>query len=119
MRIHITPVSMGSVEAKGLLIAPERPDAIPEHAQWLGGVGAGSWFALHHDATMGRYQYRIQRFSPDGGLECDGTYFLDDDYIDLGQPYQFTYLSHCEVCTVLQGDQKFILELVNYPIAEV
>lgn len=103
---------MGSVEAKGLLVAPERPETIPEQAQWLGGVGAGSWFTLHHDATMGRYQYRIQRFAPDGDIECDRIYFLEDDYLDIDQAYQFSYLSHCELCTIIQGDHIFVLKAI-------
>ena len=106
---------MGVVESRGALVAPELPDNIPEHAQWLGGVGAGSWFTLLQDKSMEKFQYRVQRFSSDGDEECNGLFYLADDIIDMNKPYQFTYLSHCEICTITQEGKKFVLEVINYP----
>ena len=41
---------------------------IPEKAQWLSGtVGSGSWFFI----SVENSKYRIQRFCPEGKLECD------------------------------------------------
>ena len=110
-----TPAQMVLVESRGLLETPERVNNIPDSAQWLGGVGAGSWFVLHHDNSMGKYQYRVQRFSMSGELECDALFYLEDAIIDMNKPYHFSYLSHCEKCTILQGEQKFVLEVIYYP----
>ena len=107
---------MVRVKSRGLLEAPERPNSLPENAQWLGGVGAGSWFALHQDMSMGKYQYRVQRFAPNGEVECDGYFYLHDEVIDLSKPYEFTYLSHCEMCTIIQNSKKLILEAIYYPV---
>ena len=104
-----------TVESRGLLDAPQRHANIPENAQWLGGVGAGSWFCLSNDDKMGKFQYGIQRYAPTGEKECDGLFYLEDEFIDLNQPYQFTYLSHCEKCTILQGEREYILEAIHYP----
>ncbi|MBL4755731.1 MAG: hypothetical protein JKY52_19320 [Flavobacteriales bacterium] len=106
---------MSAVESRGLLEAPERHVNIPENAQWLGGVGAGSWFCLLFYETMSKFQYRIQRFAVSGEKECDSLFYLEDDVLDANLPYQFTYLSHCQKCTILQGDREFILEAIRYP----
>ncbi|MBL4657944.1 MAG: hypothetical protein JKX73_08090 [Flavobacteriales bacterium] len=106
---------MDHVEERGLLEAPQRPVNIPDNALWLGGVGAGSWFALFHDESMGKFQYRIQRFGPGGDKECDGFFYLDNEIIDMNKPYQFTYLSHCAMCTIMQTGKKFVLEAIYYP----
>ena len=106
---------MNTVESRGLLEAPQRHVDIPENAQWLGGVGAGSWFCLLNNDTMGKFQYRIQRYASSGEKECDGLFYLEDEIIDTNLPYQFTYLSHCQKCTIIQGDREFILEAIQYP----
>lgn len=107
---------MEMVKSRGMLEAPERPVDIPEHAQWLGGVGAGSWFVLYHDTSMDKSHYRIQRFSPRGGLECDGMFYLEGASIDLNRPYKFTYLSHCKMCTIVQEGVKYQLEVTAPPL---
>ena len=38
---------------------PIKNEKIPEGSQWLGGIGAGSWFYL----TKQSDQYKIERFS--------------------------------------------------------
>ena len=109
---------MDAVKSRGLLEAPVRPTNIPDNAQWLGGVGAGSWFLLEHDSTMGKYQYSIQRFNPNGDKECEELFYLEDNIIDMNKPYQFTYLSHCEMCTIIQEGKEFVLKrlhLTNKP----
>ena len=56
---------------------PHKLKNIPEKAQWLGGVGAGSWFYIEKKDE----NYEISRFSPKGDLECRGVFKTEDSYI--------------------------------------
>ena len=74
---------------------------IPEKAQWLSGtVGSGSWFLI----SVENSKYRIQRFCPEGKLECDRIFTVDNSTFDLHIDYQFTFLSHCKECTIIQNE---------------
>ena len=74
---------------------------IPKKAQWLSGtVGSGSWFSIAEEGN----KYRIQRFSPEGKLECDRLFTTDNITFDLNIDYQFTFLSHCKECTIIQNE---------------
>lgn len=80
---------------------PKRHINIPEKAQWLcGTVGSGSWFSITEEES----KYRIQRFSPEGKLECDRLFASDNTDFDLNLDYQFTFLSHCKECTIIQNE---------------
>ncbi len=86
----------------GTYIEPTKPNNVPNEAQWLAGTGTGAWFYL--EPTHEPDKYRICRFSPKGILECDRI--LQHEGAELfvaSQDYQFTYLSHCQKCTVLQN----------------
>tara|TARA_B100000900_G_scaffold129543_1_gene109558 strand:+ start:4417 stop:4701 length:285 start_codon:yes stop_codon:yes gene_type:complete len=82
---------------------PERLKSIPNEAQWLGGIGAGSWFVLIKESN----KYCIQRYSSKGILECEGTFNVNDSSFNINETYAFTYLSHCSLCTVIQKNKKY------------
>ena len=86
---------------------PKKTKNIPKGAQWLGGIGAGSWFCLSKESK----DYQIKRFSPYGKLECEGMFVVDDNSFRIEESFEFTYLSHCSLCTVLQNDKKFKFSL--------
>ena len=86
---------------------PKKTKNIPKGAQWLGGIGAGSWFCLSKESK----DYLIKRFSPYGKLECEGFFVVDDNSFRIDESFEFTYLSHCSLCTVLQNDKKFKFSL--------
>ena len=86
---------------------PKKTKNIPDGAQWLGGIGAGSWFFLLKKSTY----YQIKRFSAYGNLECKGLFVVDDNSFRIEESFEFTYLSHCSLCTVLQNDKKFKFSL--------
>jgi len=74
---------------------------IPEKAQWLSGtVGSGSWFFISAEKS----HYRIQRFCSEGNLECDKIFTVDNSTFDIEFDYQFTFLSHCKECTIIQNE---------------
>jgi hypothetical protein len=79
---------------------PVLPINIPSDSQWLSGVGAGSWFTMETE----QQEYRIKRFSPEGKLECDRLFTVDDNSFKIKTEYQFTYLSHCKECTIIQNE---------------
>ena len=82
---------------------------IPKKAQWLSGtVGSGSWFSI----TDEKNKYRIKRFSPEGKLECDRIFTVDNSAFDLHIDYQFTFLSHCKECTIIQNEITY--KFYNY-----
>ena len=87
--------------------SPKKLENIPEKAQWLGGIGAGSWFCILKQSNF----YQITRFSEKGTIECQGLFVVDDGSFSIEEDYVFTYLSHCSICTVIQNGKKFKFKL--------
>ena len=79
------------------------PKNISKKAQLIEGVGASSWFTIIQEEHL----YRIERFSPEGELECSKLFEVKPNNFDINDRYQFTYLSHCKECTIIQNDQVF------------
>ena len=80
-----------------------KPAKIQESAQLLKGIGASSWFTIKSEGPL----YRIERFSPQGELECSRIFRVDSNTFDINQEYKFTYISHCKKCTILQNDRTY------------
>ena len=87
-----------------VLAPPKRPSMLPENAQWLAGVGAGSWFVLAKETGTTSNTVRITRYSPQGVEECTGL-FTSDTPFDEGQDFLIHYPSHCAIVTVYQYDK--------------
>ena len=85
-----------------VLPAPLKVEKLPKGVIWLSGEGAGSWFFIsesHHENI-----FLIQRFSPEGVLECEGEFFIENELkFDLNNDYELTYPSHCSKVTVIQN----------------
>ena len=79
------------------------PKNISKKAQLIEGVGASSWFTISHEENL----YRIERFSPEGALECSKLFTVSPNNFDVHAQYKFTYLSHCKECTIIQNEQVF------------
>lgn len=95
----------------GTIHPPILPSGLPKDCQWLAGEGAGTWFHLSKPSNLLEEEFRIRRYSPEGKLDCDHTFILssrNNVEFDIGKPFKFTYLSHCQKCTILQNDQKYI-----------
>ena len=90
---------------------PVLPNCIPDTSQWLAGQGAGSWFWMAETETENRFQ--IKRFSPKGVLECDRVFTCNETGFQYSKPFEFTYLSHCAFCTVIQNDSKFTFGFIK------
>ncbi|MGY8931798.1 MAG: DUF6695 family protein [Flavobacteriales bacterium] len=84
----------------------ETPQNIPNHSQWLAGIGAGSWFCIIKEFSL----FKIKRFSKLGVLECSGLFEIDKSGFSLDEQYTFTYLSHCQLCTIIQKNKTYIFK---------
>jgi len=80
-----------------------KPANIKETAQLIKGIGASSWFTLKSEEDL----YRIERFSPEGELECSRLFRADPNTFDINHEYEFTYISHCKECTILQNNEPY------------
>ena len=76
------------------------PKNISKNAQLIKGVGASSWFTISKE----RQYYRIERYALDGELECSGLFKAELHSFDINSKYKFTYISHCQICTIIQND---------------
>ena len=94
---------------KEKIVVPKKVNAIPEKAQWLGGIAAGSWFSLEKE-ELG---FRIIRFSEEGDLECSGIFKVQTQGFDILKHFQFTYLSHCQQCNILQNKTEYKFKLIE------
>ena len=88
----------------------EPPKNISEKAQLIKGTGASSWFTIATEKDL----YRIERFSPEGELECSRLFEVEPNTFDINSAYEFTYLSHCKECTIRQKKLIFKFHTNEY-----
>jgi hypothetical protein len=81
----------------------ETPQNIPDNSQWLTGIGSGSWFCITKESSL----FKIHRFSKLGVLECSGLFEINKSGFKLKEQYTFTYLSHCQLCTIIQKNKTY------------
>ena len=81
----------------------EKPKNIDLNAQLIKGIGASSWFIIKSEGNL----YRIERFSPEGKLECSRIFMAEPNTFDINHEYEFTYISHCKECTILQNNRTY------------
>ena len=81
----------------------EKPQNIDSSSQLIKGIGASSWFAIKSEGDL----YRIERFSTDGELECSRLFRAKPNTFNINHEYEFTYISHCKECTILQNNQTY------------
>ena len=81
----------------------KKPINILEKAQLISGIGASSWFTIIPEGEL----YRIERFSPEGELECSRLFRAEPSTFDINNDYEFTYISHCKECTIIQNELKY------------
>ena len=80
------------------------PKNISKKAQLIEGIGASSWFTIVAEQEF----YRIERFSQEGELECSRLFNpYPPQTFDINSAYEFTYLSHCKECTIIQNNTVF------------
>ena len=80
-----------------------RPQNISDKAQLIIGIGASSWFTIVEENEL----FRIERFSPEGELECSRLFKAVPENFDINQEYKFTYISHCKECKIIQNELSY------------
>jgi len=92
----------------GTIKAPPKPKNIPEKSQWLSGQGVGTWFCI--DATKNEKEFLIKRYTPNGDLDCERIFEIENKGIifDIHQVFKFTHISHCAKCVIVQNNVQFI-----------
>lgn len=97
----------------GTLIPPAKPSTIPVSAKWLSGQGVGVWFYI--EATSNSSVFRIKRFTPEGNLDCDRLFEIEksNSTLNLNEDHEFTHISHCSKCRIIQNKTTFILNFIR------
>ncbi|KGE13753.1 DUF6695 family protein [Sphingobacterium deserti] len=101
--------SLGSDTVAGMVQYQGRPEGVPTHGQWLGGIGEGAWFALEQ---TDRYTFIIRKYKADGKLE----YIVNAKCVQKFDPnsaYAFTYHFSFENHSVIQNEQLFIFRSIS------
>ena len=80
-----------------------RPKNISDKAQILKGIGASSWFEIN----LENLRYRIKRYSEEGELECSRLFNVNREGFDINTKYEFTYISLCKECTIIQNNKTY------------
>jgi len=90
---------------------PDRPDHLPQHAQWLAGKDNGQWFVIdEHDVK--KQLFRIRRYGMDGILQFDRLFLTDQKGFLTNKKYEFTHLSHGQYCSISQNNKLFRFTLL-------
>ena len=87
-----------------------RPENIEKESQVLEGIGASAWFYISEEEG----QYRITRYSESGDKECSRIFITEMDDFDIRSKYQFTYISNCQECRILQNNKIYVFKTIEY-----
>ena len=89
----------------GRLIPPKKIDSVPKTAQWLPGEGGGAWFFIQKEES----QFRIQRFTPQGIMDCDRVFQPSGNSSSFEPELKFEvkHISHCAKVQVSQAGKNF------------
>lgn len=91
---------------------PDRPEHLPEHAQWLAGKDSGQWFVIDENDVDKRL-YRIRRYGMDGVVQFDRLFITDQVGFISNKTYEFTHLSHGRYCSISQNNKLFRFTLLQ------
>lgn len=108
--INFQPMAkLNKQQLKTTLMKPERNPAIPSHAQWLSGEGAGSWFVFNFRNNS----LIATRYSPEGVIECSGLYKnTNTESVPSDHEYTITYPSNCKVISLQNSVKEFQFERI-------
>ena len=88
----------------------KKPKNISENAQLLKGIGASSWFEIREEGN----DFRIKRYSEEGVLECSRIFSTNSNNFDINKKYEFTYISNCKQCKIIQDNKTFTFNTKDY-----
>ena len=95
---------MSKEKLKGNLLPAILHPNIPKNAKWLSGQGEGTWFVISKEEVLSEQEYRIRRFSPQGNLECDRAFKLEQIGFKINEEFEIAHISHCALVRIKQQD---------------
>ena len=95
----------------GTILPPVKHKNVPENAKWLSGQGEGTWFCITKEEGLANGEYRVRRVSPQGNLDCDRVFVLEDDasIFDIAKEWNITHVSHCAEVRIIQDREVFVM----------
>lgn len=90
---------------------PKAVEGVSNHAQWLGGTGAGAWFELYK--TEKPELFRFMRISAYGNIDVNGIYIVEDLSFEYEDGYLFVHYSNCKFFHVKQGEKIYRFDLMD------
>lgn len=100
---------------EGTILPPKKHKNVPDQSKWLSGQGEGTWFCITKEEGLSENEYRIRRISPQGNLDCDRIFILEENSLkfDITNEWDITHLSHCAEVRVLQNNCVFLLNFLR------
>jgi len=92
-------------------LEPKHIEVKSHHAQWLDGIAAGAWFELHITDVI--HEYRFRRVSPNGNIDVDGLYKVDNENFNYQEAYIFVHYSNCAFYHIKQREIIYRFDLIR------
>ena len=92
-------------------LEPKHVDVKSHHAQWLDGIAAGAWFELH--LTNEIHIFRFKRISPNGNIDVDALYCINDTSFTYNESYEFIQYSNCAFFHIMQKNYVYKFEFLE------
>lgn len=89
----------------GFTHEPERPESLPNDAQWLGGIGEGAWFQIKVESDI----IKLVKFDFQGNVEFKRM--VETDEVNWRQEFSIDYDTHASKLTVLQKNKRTSIPL--------
>lgn len=86
-------------------LEPKHNNEKVDHAQWLSGIAAGAWFELYDKGS--NTEYRFRRISPNGNVDVDDVYLVDDTSFNYNSEYEFVHYSNCAFFHIKQNETVY------------
>ena len=97
----------------GSILPPEKHQHVPSEAKWLTGQGEGTWFTITKEANLASNEYRVRRTSPQGNLDCDRIFVIEEESFDFNSEWDITHVSHCAIVRVIQEGKVYQLDFMR------
>lgn len=102
-------IPKSSQQLEGTLEPPAREQSIPQHAQWLGGTGAGAWYYIKQKSGT---NFIVGRAQKNGHIDFELPFKTVNKKFTIESKFEFSYPSHAQTMTIIQGGEKIIFSRV-------
>lgn len=96
---------LGCDQTPGMIEAPSRPSNVPQHAQWIGGIGEGAWLQL--EQCQEENIFVIYKYAASGKMEYEIQTTCIQNF-DINRPYTFTPNFLYNSYSIIQNNNLYI-----------